>query len=86
MSEPAREAFEKRKAIAVDLPVVKLQFTTSERLFEKYEVVVIGDGCYVIISRPVRTEAGLFTYDIVPYGTNLADLTVTLVDDLLPEL
>ena len=84
MSETFGIEFEKRLAEVRDLPVVKLEFTTNERLFEKYDVVVIGDGCYLIISRPIKTEAG-FTYMITPYDINLANLTATLVDTILQE-
>ena len=85
MSEPAAKEFEERKAEAKDLPVVKLEFTTNNYLLRKYDIVVIGSGRYIIISRPIKTEAG-FTYMVTPYGTNPADLTVTLVEELLPEL
>ena len=84
MSETFGIEFEKRLAEVRDLPVVKLEITTNERLFEKYDVVVIGDGCYLIISRPIKTEAG-FTYMITPYDINLANLTATLVDTILQE-
>ena len=84
MSETFGTEFEKRLAEVRDLPVVKLEFTTNERLFEKYDVVVIGDRCYLIISRPIKTEAG-FTYMITPYNIILADLTATLVDTILQE-
>ncbi len=85
MSRTFGMEFERRLAQVRDLSVVKLEFTTNERLFEKYAVVVIGDGCYIVISCPVKTEAG-FTYMITPYdGVNSADLTATLVDTILPE-
>lgn len=84
MSETFGIEFEKRLAQVRDLPIVKLEFTTNDRFFEKYDVVVIGNERYIIISRPAKTEAG-FTYMITPYGTNLSGLTATLVDNILPE-
>ena len=85
MSELFFEEFEKRKEEAKELPVVKLELTIGNLLLQKYDLVVVGDVCYMIMSRPNRTEAG-FTYIVTPHNIPPSDLTATLVDTVLPEL
>lgn len=85
MSEPFYKDFQKRKEQARELPVVKIELTMGNCLLQKYDVIVIHDQCYIIVSRPIRTESG-FTYIITPYREpHIMDNTATLVDTILPE-
>lgn len=88
MSELFYEEFKKRKKKAKELPIVKLELTMGNLLLRKYDIIKIGEQCFLCSEGPLKTEEG-FQYGLIALSnddTCLLDEPVTLLDTILPEL
>ena len=88
MSEEYYNEFEKLKEKLKELPMLTLELTMSERFFEKYEVIKIGEQLFLVCNRPIKVEGG-FKYELLPVNNEtlyILENPVSLVDTFLPEL
>lgn len=87
MSELFYEEFKKRKEKAKKLPIVKLELTMGNLLLRKYDIIKIGEQCFLCSKGPFKTEEG-FQYELIALSNDayLLDDPVTLLDTILPEL
>lgn len=88
MSETFEEELRRRLEEARELRIVKLELTMGDSLLQKYDIIKIGEQCFLCIEQPLKVEDG-FKYELIPLSndtTCLLDFPVTLINTILPEL